>query len=159
MGVQYHVSGQIGYSGIRMGCGIVKKLLDLAHGVCCWACLLRFDQAQGGKHRAVYRSRIVEEWSAHILDEFLSRLVKEGGFVLFFSVLSCRTVFWGNVWVGLILGRPWAGMFEARQFVFNVPWHGDVHLMFFVISVNGEPNLSCACPILGDCIVFFEGVH
>ena len=90
---------------------------------------------------------------------FLSRLVEEGGVVFLFGVLSCRTVVWGNMWVGLILGRPWVGMFEARQCVFNVPWHGDVHLLLFVIPVNGEPNVSCARSVLGDFIVFSEGVH
>ena len=79
--------------------------------------------------------------------------------VLLLGVLSCHSVVWGKLWVGLILRRPWAGMFEARQCLFNVPWHGDVHLLFFVIPVNGEPNVSCARPFLGDCIVFFEGVH
>ena len=142
-----------------MGCGIVKKLLDLAHGVCCWAFLLRCDRAQVGKHRAVYSSCIVEECAAHLLEYFLSRLVEEVVVVLLLGVLSCHTVVWGKLWVGLISGCPWAGVFEARQCVFDVPWHGDVHLLFFVILVNGEPNVLCACPVLVDCIVFFEGFH
>ena len=50
-------------------------------------------------------------------------------------------------------------MFEASQCVFNVPGHGDVHLFFFVVPVNGEPNVSCACPVMVDCIVLFEGIH
>ena len=159
MGGQYHVSGLIGYSSVWMGCGIVKKLFDLVHGVCCWSCLLRYDRAQGGKHRAVYRLRIVEEFAANLLDYFLSRLVEEGGVVFLFGVFLFCTVVWGDVCVGLILGRPWAGIFEARQFIFDVPWHGDVRLLSFVIPVNGEPNVSCSRPVLGYCIVFFEGVH
>ena len=63
------------------------------------------------------------------------------------------------MWVGLILGCPWAGMFEARQFVLNVPWHGDVDFLFFVVPVYGEPNAFFACPVTGDCVVLFEGVH
>ena len=59
--------------------------------------------------------------------------------------------------MGLVLGHPWAVMFEARQCVSNVPGHGDLNLLFFIVPVNGEPNLSCARPVLGDCIVFFEG--
>ena len=43
MGGQDHVAGPIGDRGVRMGCGVVKQLLDLAHGVCCWDCLLRRD--------------------------------------------------------------------------------------------------------------------
>ena len=159
MGDQYHVAGPIGYSGVRMGYGIVKQLLDLAHGVCCWACLLRCDRAHSGKHREVYRSRIVEECATHLLEEIVSHLVKGGGVVLSFALLSCRPIVWGNVWVGLILGRLWAGMFEARQCVFHVPWHGDVYFLFFVIPVYGEPNVLCARPVMGYCIVFFEGVH
>ena len=159
MGGQYHVAGPIGYRSVQMGYAIVKQLLDIAHGVCCWACLLLCDRSQGGKHRAVYRSRIIEECAAHLLDEFLSRFVKEGGVALFFGILSCHTVVWGNVWVGLILGRPWAGTFEACQCVFNVPWNGDVYFLFFVTPVYGEPNVSCALPILGECVVFFEVVH
>ena len=50
------------------------------------------------------------------------------------------------MWVGLILGRPWAGMFEARQCVFNVPWHGDVDCLFFVVPDYGEPDVSFARP-------------
>ena len=61
--------------------------------------------------------------------------------------------------MGLILGRTWESMFEASQCVFDVPGHGDMHLLFFIVPVNGEPNVSCARPFLGDCIVFFEGAH
>ena len=50
-------------------------------------------------------------------------------------------------------------MFEARQCVFNVPWHGDVYFLFFMVAVYGEPDVSFACLVMGDCVVFFEGVH
>ena len=76
-----------------------------------------------------------------------------------FGVLLCRTVVWGNVLVRLILGCPWAGMFEARQCVLNVPWHGDVDFLFFVVPVYGEPDVSFAGPVMGDCVVLFEDVH
>ena len=142
-----------------MGCGIVKQFLDIVHGVCCWACFLRCERAQDSEYCAVYRSRILEDCATHLLDEFLFRLVKEGGVVLLFGVLSCHTVFWVNVRVGLILGCPWAGMFEARQYVFNVPWHGDVYFLFVVIPVYCEPNVLCACPVLGYFVFFLEGVH
>ena len=94
-----------------------------------------------------------------VLDKFLSRFVKEGGVVFSFGVFLCRTVVWGDDWVGLILGRTWEDMFEARQCVFNVPWHGDVYFLFFVIPVYGETNLSFDHPLLGVCVVLFEGVH
>ena len=93
------------------------------------------------------------------MEKNLSCLVKEGGVILFFGVFSCRTVVWGNVWVGFILGCLWEGMFEARQCVFNVPWHGDVDFLFFVIPVYGEPDVLFARPVMLDCVVFFEGVH
>ena len=89
----------------------------------------------------------------------MARLFEEGGGVLLFSVLPFCSVVWGNVWVGLILGRPWAGMFEASQRVFNVLGHRDTHLFVFVVSVNGEPNVVCARPVMGNCIVLFVGVH
>ena len=66
MGGQYHVTEPIGYRGVRMGCGIVKQLLDLAPGIFCWDCLLNCDQAHGGKYCAVFLSRIVEECAAHL---------------------------------------------------------------------------------------------
>ena len=34
-----------------------------------------------------------------------------------------------------------------------------MYFLFFVIPVYGEPNVSCALTVLGDCVVFFEGVH
>ena len=34
-----------------------------------------------------------------------------------------------------------------------------MHLLFLVIAVNSEPNVSWAHPVLGYCIVFFESVH
>ena len=78
MGIQDHVAGPIGYSGVWMGCSIVKKLLDLAHGVFCWACLLRCNQSQGGKHRAVNSSLIIKECDAHLLEEFFPALSRRG---------------------------------------------------------------------------------
>ena len=93
------------------------------------------------------------------MDEFFSRLVKEGGVVLLFVVLPCHPVVWGDVWVGLILGCPWSGMFEARQCVLNVPWNGDVDFLFLVVPFCGDPDVSFACPVMGDCVVLFEGIH
>ena len=50
-------------------------------------------------------------------------------------------------------------MFEVRQCVFNVPWHVDVDFIFLVVPVYGEPDVSSAFPVMGDYVVFFEGVQ
>ena len=34
--------------------------------------------------------------------------------------------------------------------------HGDADFPFFVVPVYGEPDVSFAFPVTGDCVVLFE---
>ena len=73
------------------------------------------------------------------MDEFLSRIVKDRGVVLYFGVLSCCTLVWVGRVGGVDLGVSVRGMFEARQCVPNIPRHGDVDFLFSVSQSMVSP--------------------
>ena len=44
-------------------------------------------------------------------------------------------------------------LFESSS---DVPWHGEVHLLFDVVPIKGDANVACARPVCCDFVMVFE---
>ena len=50
-------------------------------------------------------------------------------------------------------------MVETFEGGWDVPQHGPVYPFFCIISVKINAQVLCACPIVGDGVVFLEDGH
>ena len=51
------------------------------------------------------------------------------------------------------------GLMETFECVVNVDDHLQVHTFVAIIPVQIDTKVTCALPIMGDRVIFLEGVH
>ena len=93
------------------------------------------DGAKGCEHYWVDSPGIVKEITRDSLNESLIVWGERWGHVSVFGVLSCCTIDWFDVWVGLVLGFARLGVGEAFESACDVCEHGHVNFAVFVVPV------------------------
>ncbi len=50
-------------------------------------------------------------------------------------------------------------MAETDEDVFNVPWHGEMHLALGIVPIKRESKVLHSFPVGVDCVVLFQYAH
>ena len=95
-----------------------------------------YDGSQCCEHGAVHCPCIIEECADDLLDESFAGWIELGGCILVVGELLFRSIFWGNMWMGLVLWSFWPWVVEAGECFLYVFGHGNVDLLVIVIPID-----------------------
>ena len=135
MARQDHVDGVVGDDDIRVSGCVIEKLFHLLNCLFRWDLLVGGNGAECREHRWINCPCVVKESTCHFLNEFLIFWGARWGRVSVFGVLSCLTIYWFDMWVGLVLGFARVGVVKAFESGCDVCEHGQVNFAVFLVPV------------------------
>ena len=136
MADEHHIACSIRADGVWVRRGVVEKKFHLLECALRGRCLLRGDEAEGGKHGEINRTGIVEESANDFLDVFLVGLIEKGGVVLVGRVLFGGAILWLDVKVGLVLRLSRRLVSETRDVGLYIVKHREMHDAVVIVPIQ-----------------------
>ncbi len=103
MDYECHVACFMGENCVILRCHVAKELLAKCHGSFRRFGLLGCERAEHGEKPAVHTASKEKEYTANLLNIFLSCLVEGGGIIVRPGVLFLGSVVGLDMWVWLVL--------------------------------------------------------